>query len=175
MTENTCPAAGRRLRRFKQQLSQEDCAAVLARGTSGVLALCGEDAWPYALPLSYVYHNGQVFFHTAPSGYKLDLLARNERASFCVIDEDRIVPEAYTAYFRSAIAFGRLRVLDDPAEKRAALEALAAKYSPELPEGRQKEVEQTLPRVVMLAMTVDYLSGKEAIEFVREKQQKTEN
>ena len=64
------------MRRKKQLLSQEETAAVLARGSSGVLALAGENGYPYAVPLSYVYDGGRLYFHCARSGHKLDAIRR---------------------------------------------------------------------------------------------------
>ena len=95
----------RNMRRSKQVLSQEDSIAVLEKATSGVLAVSGDDDYPYAVPVSFVYADGKIFFHCAKSGHKLDAIARNSKVSFCVIDEDKIVPEEYTTYFRSVIAF----------------------------------------------------------------------
>lgn len=107
----------RPMRRHRQQLSQGDCAAILSRGTSGVLAVAGDGGYPYAVPLSYVYQEGTLFFHCAKAGHKLDALRRCSKASFCVIDQDQVVPPEYTTYFRSVIAFGRTRILEDEAEK----------------------------------------------------------
>ena len=83
----------REMRRKKQRLSAEACEAILAEGTSGVLAVDGDGGYPYAVPLSYVYQDGKLFFHCAKSGHKLDAVRRNPRASFCVIGQDRVVPE----------------------------------------------------------------------------------
>ena len=44
----------REMRRKKQLLPAAMTAAVLQRNTSGVLAVSGEDGYPYAVPLSYV-------------------------------------------------------------------------------------------------------------------------
>lgn len=55
----------REMRRKKQVLCQEDCTAILTQGTSGVLALAGDGGYPYAVPLSYVYHNRKIYFHCA--------------------------------------------------------------------------------------------------------------
>lgn len=160
----------RNMRRSKQILSQEDSIAVLERATAGVLAVAGDDDYPYAVPLSYVYAEGKIYFHCAKSGHKLDGIARNSKVSFCVIDEDRIVPEEYTTYFRSVIAFGKARILDELSEKRAAIEKLAAKYSPDQEEGRKKEIDDQIDHMCMVEIQIDHLSGKEAIEFVKAKQ-----
>lgn len=157
----------RPMRRHRQQLSQADCAAILTRGTAGVLALLGDDAYPYAVPLSYVYTDGMLYFHCAKTGHKLDAIRRHPKASFCVIDRDEVHPERLTTYFRSVIAFGTVRILDDPAAARRAIEALAAKYAPQSDAGRQAEIEREWNALCMLAMSIEHLSGKQAIEQVQ--------
>ena len=64
------------MRRHKQLLNAEETAAVLNRGTSGVLALSGEDGYPYAVPLSYVFDGEKLYFHSAKAGHKLEALRR---------------------------------------------------------------------------------------------------
>lgn len=156
------------MRRKRQELSREDTAAILERRASGVLALAEEGGFPYAVPLSYVYTGDKLYFHCAKSGHKLGLIRQNPKASFCVVDQDQIVPEEYTTYFRSAIVFGELRVMEDGPEKRAAIEALAAKYDPEGPaDGRQKEIDREWGALCVLEMKISHMTGKEAIELVR--------
>ena len=156
------------MRRKRQELSREDTVAILERRASGVLALAEEGGFPYAVPLSYVYTGDKLYFHCAKSGHKLELIRQNPKASFCVVDQDQIVPEEYTTYFRSAIVFGELRVMEDGPEKRAAIEALAAKYDPEGPaDGRQKEIDREWGALCVLEMEISHMTGKEAIELVR--------
>lgn len=156
------------MRRKRQELSREDTAAILERRASGVLALAEEGGFPYDVPLSYVYTGDKLYFHCAKSGHKLELIRQNLKASFCVVDQDQIVPEEYTTYFRSAIVFGELRVMEDGPEKRAAIEALAAKYDPEGPaDGRQKEIDREWGALCVLEMKISHMTGKEAIELVR--------
>ena len=160
----------RPMRRFKQALAPERCQAILRAGTSGVLALSGDDGYPYAVPLSYLYtDDGQLLFHCAATGHKLDAIRHNPKVSFCVIDQDRIVPETFTTWYRSVIAFGRARILTDPGEKRAALHALGAKYSPEQSrtDALDREVDQTLARVTLVAVAIDHLTCKQAVELTR--------
>ena len=158
----------RELRRKRQALSRADCEAVLSRGTSGVLALAGDDGYPYAVPLSYLYEDGKLLFHCAKAGHKLDAVARCDKASFCVIDQDRVVPEEYTTYFRSVIAFGRIRVIGDDGERRAAVERLALKYHPgDTWENRNRYIDKEWAPLCMLEMTVEHLSGKQATELLQ--------
>lgn len=154
------------MRRFRQQLSQEECEVALARGTSGVLAVTGTGGWPYAVPLSYTYKEGKLLFHCAKEGHKLDALKADPRASFCVIDQDRIVPGEFTTYYRSVIAFGTVRVLETPAKLEAATRALTAKYCPhETPEAVDREIGGAMTRLRALEMTVEHITGKQAREL----------
>ena len=161
----------RELRRKRQALSAEECAAVLLRGTSGVLALSGDNGYPYAVPISYVYDGKALYFHCARAGHKLDALRREPKASFCVVDQDQVVTEEYTTYFRSVIAFGTVREAEDPAEMRRAMELLAAKYAPaSTAEERSRAMDREWPGLCVLEMTVEHLTGKEAVELVKQRQ-----
>lgn len=117
--------------------------------------------------MSYCYVNGKIFFHCAKSGHKIDALRSCGKASFCVIDQDQIVPAEFTTYFRSAIAFGRIREIQDNGEKLAAITLLAEKYSPDYAEGRKAEIQREFNALCMLELRIEHMRGKEALELVR--------
>lgn len=157
----------REMRRKKQRLSKEECDRILYNGTSGVLALHGDDGYPYAVPVSYVYDGEKLLFHSAKNGHKIDAIIKNAAASFCVIDQDQIVPEEYTTYFRSIIAFGKIRILEDNAEKRSAIEKLAVKYAPDdTAENRNNAIDREWKLLCMMEMEIEHLTGKQAIEMI---------
>ena len=132
----------REMRRRRQALPEGECVAILERMTSGVLAVEGDGGYPYAVPLSYVYAGGKLYFHSAREGHKVDALRRNAKASFCVVERDEVVAEEYTTYFRSVVVFGQVRFVEEEREKLAALELLAEKYAPGERERRQRERQQ---------------------------------
>ena len=154
----------REMRRKKQQLTDEEAVAILRRGSSGVLATAGDGGYPYAVPLSYAYHGGKLYFHCAMAGHKLDAIARDDKASFCVVDRDMVVPEAFTTRYRSVIVFGRARVLTDAAERRQALLLLAEKYSPGRAAQAAQSIEAEWDRVCLVALTIEHITGKAARE-----------
>ena len=130
-----------------------------------MLAVSGDGGYPYAVPLSYVWKDGKLYFHWATAGHKLDAVRRDSRASFCVVDQDRVVPEEYTTYYRSVIVFGRVRLLDDPAEKRRAAELLAEKYRPGFPEEMAAEIDGAWERLCAAELTAELVTGKQAREL----------
>lgn len=158
----------REMRRKKQALSSGEIDKILSRGTSGVLALSGDDGYPYAVPISYAYDGEKLYFHSAKAGHKLDAVRRNSKASFCVIDQDQVVPEKYTTCFRSVIVFGSMRVIEDDDEKMAAVEKLALRYAPmDSAANRQAEINREWDILCMMEMTIEHITGKEAIELVK--------
>lgn len=157
----------RPMRRNRQELSSAACTAILERATAGVLAVAGDEGYPYAVPLSFVYHENKIYFHCATSGHKLDAITRCDKVSFCVIGQDQVMPQEYTTYFQSVIAFGRARILTDPAEAQAAITLLAQKYAPDdTAAAREAAIAQAGPALCMVEIQVEHLSGKEARELM---------
>lgn len=160
----------REMRRCKQQLSDEECREILQNGTSGVLSLIGDEDYPYGVPLSYVLEGNKIYFHCATEGHKIDAIARNEKASFCVIDADEVIPEQYTTCYQSVIVFGKIHIITDGNDKRAAIEKLAAKYSPDVSEvSRQEEIDKFWQRLCMLELNIEHMTGKQGLEMMRRK------
>lgn len=118
------------LRRSRQALPPEVCTDILNHASTGVLALSTSDGQPYAVPLNFVHNNGTLYFHSANAGHKLDLIHDNSHASFCIVADDHVVPERYTTFYRSVIAFGQVRIVEDAEEARVPLPSLAANTCP---------------------------------------------
>lgn len=153
----------RKMRRSKQELPADEALRLLEAGSSGVLALLGDGGWPYAVPLSYAYAAGKLYFHCARAGHKLDAVRNEPRASFCVVAQDLVVPEKYTTHYRSVIAFGRVRILEDGDEKRRGIELLAERFAPDDSAGhRRRVVDSEWDNFCVLEFDIEHLTGKEA-------------
>ena len=148
--------AFRQMRRARQALPESESRAILKAGKTAVLALSGDDGYPYALPLNYVYANGAVYFHSAKSGHKTDAIARCDKASLCVIARDDV------------IAFGRISAVKDEEELRRAARLLAKKYCP-LSSAQEitAEIEKYLPALAVLRFDIEHLTGKQGAEFLQ--------
>lgn len=160
----------REMRRSRQLMSAEDTIAVLNRGSNGVLACLGDEDYPYAVPLNYVYHNGRIYFHSANAGHKMDAMAKHPKVSFTVVDEDTILSERYTSCFRSAILFGKARIVEGD-ERLEAFRALVEKYSGNQPEEIKQKVVEKCIKACIVAIDIEHMTGKEAKEFIEAKRQ----
>ncbi len=157
----------RKMRRFRQELPKPECDAILTAATSGTLALLGDNEYPYAVPISHVYADGKLYFHSAKAGHKVDAIRNHDKASFCVIAADEVRPSEFTTYFRSVIAFGRIRIVESEEDRLRAATLLGERFNPGDAEGLEKEIAKGLPHMLILRLDIEHLSGKEAIELTR--------
>lgn len=153
----------RPIRRKRQQLNLDACKHILITGKQGILAVHGDDDYPYAVPVNFVYHNDKIYIHSAMSGHKIDSIKANDKVSFCIIDKDDIIPEKFTTNFRSATIFGRAKLIDDEQLKFDALKALADKYSPQYPNEGIAEINGAIKRTAVIEITIEHLSGKQGL------------
>lgn len=157
----------REMRRKGQLLPKEEAEAIMLRGKAGVLAVTGDDGYPYTIPLNYVYEPEAITFHCAKEGHKLDAIGKNEKVSFCVIDKDEVIPEAFTSHYASVVAFGRAREVREEGEKLRLMRLLNAKYSPGLDEAGEKEIQGAWNRLCVVRIEVEHMTGKAAKELVK--------
>ncbi len=166
----------REMRRFKQILSQEDDLDILRRGTHGVMAIIADDDYPYAVPINYYYDEEKkvIYFHGANKGMRWDYMKENPKVSFCVVDMDQNDPENYSTNFRSAICYGRARIVEDEAEYHNALVDLTTKFVKGVHSAEEivKQIEIEKAQCGVTAIDVEFITGKEAIELVNAKKEK---
>lgn len=157
----------RDMRRKNQLLPYTEAVEILKNNTSGVLALSGDDGYPYSVPISYVYSDDRIYFHSAKSGHKIDAVKNCDKASFCVIDKDDVVSKEYTTYFKSVIAFGKIHIIEDKAEIVNALHILGEKYNPGHKSECAVEIDKFINNVCVLCLDIEYMTGKAAKELIR--------
>ena len=151
----------REMRRFKQQLSDEDCLAVLQAAKRGVLAVHGDDGYPYGVPMNFVFDpdTRTLYFHMAVAGHKLDAIERDSKVCFTVMDDGYKVDGDWAWYVKSVVVFGEAKVVKDDAMRDRWLRALAAKYFPSA-EDVEEDMRRNAPRALVIAVRIDHMTGK---------------
>lgn len=162
----------RDMRRIKQELPEEECTKILTEGITGILAVNGDDGYPYTVPVNYVYYEGRICIHGAMSGHKVDALKRSDKVCFTVIRQDTVVPEKYATDYICVTLFGRAAFIEDTERKYAVLDKLGAKYRPGYETERRKEIEGSIARTAIIEITPEHITGKEslALSNMRDKQ-----
>lgn len=149
----------RELRRKDRAMEKSAASELLRSGEYGVLSSVGEDGMPYGVPLNYVVMDGNIYFHAAKAGHKLDNIKQNNQVSFCVVGKTRIIPEKYTSEFESVIVFGKAGLIAGE-EKEKALLGLLAKYSPDFPEEEKQEIKRSCDIVEVIKIEILHICGK---------------
>ena len=157
----------REMRRKNQLLPLAEAEEILKNNTVGILALSGDNGYPYSVPMSYAYDNGRIIFHSAKNGHKTDAIEGCDKASFCVVDKNDIVAQEYTTYYRSVIVFGRIHIVREKAEMTSALHLLGEKYNPGHHNECREEIEKFINNVVVLILEAEHITGKAAKELLR--------
>ena len=147
------------MRNIKRKLSDEMTEQILENGLFGVLSTVG-DGEPYGVPLSYAYKDGKIWFHCATEGHKLGNIAVNNNVCFTVVDSVETLAEKFSTKYRSAIAFGKIFVVDDPQEKMRGIEAIMMKYSSEYAAEGRAYIDKYFEKFKILRMDISELSGK---------------
>lgn len=130
------------------------------RATVCRLAMCDEGR-PYIVPLNFGYQAKRLFFHTAVQGRKLDIIQRNESVCFEVeSDNNRIIESSeacgWSMRYASVIGFGRARLIDDPAQKRAALDIIMRHYS----DRSYTYPDDVLAKTAIIRIDIEGMTGK---------------
>lgn len=149
----------REIRRKDRQTNEEVVLDILDNGEYGVLSLTGENGYPYGVPVNYIYQDGVIYFHCAKIGHKLDAIKKDNRVSFCVVADTEIIPEDFTANFKSVIAFGTASDIEED-EKEMALMLLIKKYSSGFMEKGREYVKKEASSTVIIKISIEHVTGK---------------
>lgn len=126
----------REMRRIKQELPLEEAKSLLMKNKRGVLSFNGEDDYPYALPINFLYDEGEnkIYFHGAKSGYKLDCIKMNNKACFVTYGDQELSENGWSYYLKSLVAFGEIEIIEDRDLAAKKLIELASRYFPSMEE-----------------------------------------
>ena len=151
----------RPMRRFKQQLSEEECREVLNSTKRGILSLIGEQGYPYSIPMNHWFceEDGHIYFHGAKEGHKLDALDACDKACFCVYDDGFRKDGHWALNIKSVVVRGHIRRVEDVEMAKKIGTAITKKFTDD-EEYLQHELEHALPRAQCLEFIPVHMSGK---------------
>ncbi|MDD6190696.1 MAG: pyridoxamine 5'-phosphate oxidase family protein [Firmicutes bacterium] len=150
----------REMYKKERQLSLEATKRIFASGHHGILSVNGDDGYPYAVPVNYVYLDSFIYIHSAKYGYKIDALKENDKVCFSAIIESEILPSKFTASFKSVVAFGNAEFVQDDEEKRKVLETFIDRFSPDFREGGLKFINAVFAKTEIIKINVTEMTGK---------------
>ena len=157
----------RPVRKKANEISVEEAKKLLHEARRGVLAVSGDDGYPYAVPINYLYDEDaqEIIFHGSKVGHKVDALKRSDKVCFTVVSGEsvEIEDEAWAPFLKSAVVFGRCHLVEDPGETLRLCKKFAMKYYP-TEKMVDDEVAASGKAVRMFCIEIEHISGKRVQE-----------
>lgn len=148
------------LKKKKYQMDREATEKVLKDGVFGILSLLGENDYCYGVPLHHVYVDGNIYFHSALKGWKLDCAKHHPKVCYTVVDQKLMILDGeHDTRYTSVCAFGQASEVTDREEKMKVLRAVMAKYDPKSIPWNEEYVKGPMP-VAIWKIAVEHMEGK---------------
>lgn len=152
----------RTMRRFKQQVSDEECKKILAEEKRAAFSVIGEDGYPYTVPVNFYFDEKDycIYLHGAREGHKMDAIKACNKVCFTTWNQGFKKDGAWEWNATSVVVFGKAKLMDDQTVIKDKLRKLANKYYP-----TQEEIEAEMSgpaatHVQMLAIDIEHMTGK---------------
>lgn len=155
----------REIRRKNREIDSDSAKQLLQSSRRGVLAVNGDDGYPYAIPINYLYDDEaqRIYFHGAKIGHKVDALRASDKVCFTVYGNETIRTEAWAPFMQSVVVFGRCYLMEAGSEATQRLKQLAMKYYPS-EQLVDEEIAQSGKAVQVFEIEIEHMSGKEVQE-----------
>lgn len=153
----------REMRNKKRQLDDAYIGKILGDGEYGFLATVGENGYPYSVPLSYVYLNNSIYFHSATEGQKLDNIKFNDKVSFSVVGKTKVLPGNFATIYESVIIFGKASFISGE-EKKQALIGIMNKYSAGFENKGLKYIDRAIDMTNIVRIEIEHATAKGRLE-----------
>lgn len=148
------------MRRKEKAISQDEILDVLNNVEYGILSTISGDNTPYAMPMNFAYKDNALYFHCALEGHRIENIKSNNKACFNVIDSVMLMPKDFNTKYRSVIISGEINIVEELTEKRAGIEAIVAKLSPEYKKEGLEYIERAFNKMHVLKLDIENMTGK---------------
>ncbi len=151
----------RDLVRKNRKIAEEECIAILREEKRGVLAVLGDEGYPYAVPINHWYseEDGHLYFHSGKTGHKIDAIRNCDKASFCVYDRGYRKEGDWALNIKSVIVFGRVKIVEDHARAIEITRKLSYKFTDDTTY-IEREIENSGPGVLVFELIPEHMTGK---------------
>ena len=94
-----------------------------------------------------------------------DIIHQNNKASFCIINQDTVIPEKFTTAYSSVIVFGTIKEITTENDKQIILEEFIRKFSADYFTEGLEEIKTYIKRTCILELSIEEITGKEGLEL----------
>lgn len=148
-------------RNDKEITDRIEITKLLDRTTVCRIAMC-DGGKPYIVPVNFAVEKNRLYFHSAKTGKKINILRNNPQVCFEVDVPGGLVEGERACFwglkYRSVIGFGQAIFLESNSEKKTALDILMRKYSGQ--DAAFSYTDEALDKVLLIGIQIQSLTGK---------------
>jgi len=150
------------MRRKEKEITEKtELESIIARSSTCRLALSVENQ-PYIVPLCFGYQDNALYFHSADTGRKIDMIRQNNNVCFEFDIDQEIVKHEEACHwgmnYRSIIGFGKAFIIEEDKQKREMLDIIMNQYG----EGPYEYSEKLLEMMVVIKVEIAEMTGKQS-------------
>lgn len=151
----------REVARKKQILTSEQITKILKSEKRGVLSVCGDNGYPYGLPMNFWYNeeNGYIYFHSGKKGHKVDAISSDNKVSFCVYDDGYKKEGEWALNISSVIVFGKIHIVEDSEKAVEIYRKLSLKFTTDI-SYIDSEIEKFANNTLCYELHPEHITGK---------------
>lgn len=156
----------RSIRKKKNEIGTEEIKELLRCSRRGVLAVNGDNGYPYAIPINYLYDENtqKIIFHGAKAGHKVDSLKACDKICFTVYENETVKEKEWAPYMQSVVIFGRCHLIENDETAMELLKQFAMKYYPS-EDMVNDEIATDGRATQMFQIEIEHIGGKEIQEI----------
>jgi hypothetical protein len=150
------------LRRKEKEITDRNEIEAIIRKSQVCRLGLSDEGLAYIVPLCFGYDGNNLYFHSAGQGRKIEILKRNNRVCF-EFDIDTRIHSGKTAcdwgmQYRSVIGYGTAGLIEEPNEKRQALDIIMGQYA----NGAFDYSDKALKKTLIIKVDIRHMTGKKS-------------
>ena len=115
---------------------------------------------PYVVPVNFGYENMTLYIHAALEGRKIDIIKKNNKVCAVFdIDHEFLKTDKvckWSTSYRSVMAFGKAFLIENPGEKRRALDIIVSHYGGHPDDYKDSIIDKT----AIIKIEIESVTGK---------------
>lgn len=154
--------SGRSMRRAERAVPPQQALDILREAPFATVSCLTPDGLPYGVTVSHAVRGNTLYFHSAMQGLKCDCFAACPAVCVTAVSHAHIDEPAQTTRYRSAVAFGRVRIVTGE-EAARGLRVLGERFTPRHMPDIEACIETRLAQTRVYAVDIERISGKSSM------------
>ncbi|MFO8053743.1 MAG: pyridoxamine 5'-phosphate oxidase family protein [Bacteroidales bacterium] len=148
--------------RVKKITDESEILGVIKKCRVCALAMVDKQNHPYVVPMNFGLHNGDIYFHGAQGGRKMEILKSNPQVAVNFTADHKLryqnehVACSYSMKYRSVIVEGEVEFIDDKAGKIKALDIIMGQYT----KGKFNYNDPAIREVAIFRLSTKKITGR---------------